>query len=88
MEASDLAARGPAAAADPAGPDPRGRRRSGLLGSAWLAALLTAVVVGVAVLVGFTAYDALTPTPDIRPEVSQLTDGERATSSASTATGP
>lgn len=39
-------------------------RSGGVLGSAWLAALLTAVVVGLAVFVGFTSYDALSATPD------------------------
>lgn len=36
-------------------------RPGGVLGSAWLAALLTAVVVGLAVFTAFTAYDALDP---------------------------
>jgi Mce-associated membrane protein len=56
-------------------------RAGGVLGSAWLAALLTAVVVGLAVFTGFLVYDELNP-----PQGSsgsgiaggaQLTDGAR-----------
>ncbi|MCW2832335.1 MAG: hypothetical protein JWN68_288 [Nocardioides sp.] len=49
-------------------------RPPGVLGSAWLAALLTAVVVGLAVFVGFKAYDVLSPAPVAAPEATQITD--------------
>ncbi len=57
----------------PAG-DSSPSRRGGALDSAWLAALLTAVVVGLAVLTGFRAYDALDPAPPAAAESSRLTD--------------
>lgn len=46
----------------------------GPLSSAWLAALLTAVVVGLAVFVGFKAYDALAPSRAAAAESSEWLD--------------
>lgn len=46
----------------------------GLFGSAWLAALLTAVVVGLAVFTGFTVYDELNLPQGAAPESGQITD--------------
>lgn len=54
--------------------DPGTSRPPGLLGSTWLAALLTAAVVGLAVFAGFKTYDVLTPAPDAAPESSQITE--------------
>ncbi len=54
--------------------DPATSRPPGVLGSAWLAALLTAAVVGLAVFVGFKAYDVLSPAPEAAPESTQITD--------------
>lgn len=51
-------------------------RSGGFLGSAWLAALLTAVVVGLAVLTGFKVYDALNPPQGAAPETGQVTDDD------------
>ncbi len=51
----------------------------GVLGSQWLAALLTAVVVGLAVLVGFQAYDALAPAEAVPADSGRtLDEDERA----------
>lgn len=44
--------------------------------SAWLAALLTAVVTGLAVLTAFAAYDELNPPQRAVPESGQLTDDD------------
>jgi Mce-associated membrane protein len=60
--------------ATPEAPD-----RRGLLGSAWLAALLTAVVVGLAVFTGFTVYDELNPPQGAAPESGQITDEDART---------
>lgn len=54
-------------------------RSGGLLGSPWLAALLTAVVVGLAVLTGFKAYDELNPPQGVAAESGQVTDEEART---------
>ena len=51
----------------------------GLFGSAWLAALLTAVVVGLAVFTGFTVYDELNPAQGAAPESGQITDEDART---------
>lgn len=51
----------------------------GVLGSAWLAAVLTAVVVGLAVFTGFTVYDALNPPQGATPESGQITDEDART---------
>lgn len=48
----------------------------GVLGSAWLAALLTAVVVGLGVFTGFTVYDELDPPQGAAPEAGQVTDDD------------
>lgn len=48
----------------------------GVLGSAWLAALLTAVVVGLGVFTGFTVYDELNPPQGAAPETGQVTDDD------------
>ncbi|HXH78517.1 hypothetical protein [Nocardioides sp.] len=62
-------------AADPA-TDPTTGRPPGVLGSAWLAALLTAVVVGLAVFVGFKGYDVLSPAPEPALESTQILDAD------------
>lgn len=49
------------------------RRAGGPLGSHWLAALLTAVVAGLAVVVGFKAYDATGAAQASSPEATQIT---------------
>ena len=54
--------------------DPATSRPPGVIGSAWLAALLTAVVVGLAVFVGFKGYDALSPAPEPALESTQIID--------------
>ena len=54
-------------------------RGGGLVGSAWLAALLTAVVVGLAVFTGFTVYDELNPPQGAAPESGQITDEDART---------
>lgn len=54
-------------------------KSTGLLGSAWLAALLTAVVVGLAVFTGFTVYDELNPPQGAAPESGQITDEDART---------
>lgn len=51
----------------------------GVLGSAWLAALLTAVVVGLGVFTGFTVYDELNPPQGAAPETGQVTDDDART---------
>lgn len=51
----------------------------GLLGSPWLAALLTAVVVGLAVLTGFKAYDELNPPQGVAAESGQVIDEDART---------
>jgi Mce-associated membrane protein len=51
----------------------------GILGSAWLAAVLTAVVVGLGVFTGFTVYDALNPPQGETPETGQITDDDART---------
>ena len=48
----------------------------GVLGSTWLAALLTAVVVGLGVFTVFTGYDALTPPQGVTSETGQVTDDD------------
>ncbi|WP_133176542.1 hypothetical protein [Nocardioides currus] len=55
-------------------PDVRQQTRPGVLGSAWLAVLLTAVVAGLAVLTGVTAYDALDTPPAAAPVSEELAD--------------
>lgn len=45
---------------------------AGVLGSTWLAALLTGVVVGLAVFTGVELYDALDPEREQAPESGQL----------------
>ncbi|MEO5663257.1 MAG: hypothetical protein ABIR39_08225 [Nocardioides sp.] len=60
-------------------PEPTAARKSGLLGSAWLAALLTAVVVGLAVFTGFTVYDELNPPQGAAPQSGQITDEDART---------
>jgi Mce-associated membrane protein len=52
-------------------------RRGGVLGSAWLAALLTAVVVGLAVFTGFKLYDVLNPPQEVTSGTAQITDDAR-----------
>jgi Mce-associated membrane protein len=59
-------------------------RSGGILGSAWLAALLTAVVVGLAVFTGFKVYDALNPPQGVTPVTGiagggQITDEDART---------
>lgn len=54
-------------------------KSTGLFGSAWLAALLTAVVVGLAVFTGFTVYDELNPPQGAAPESGQITDEDART---------
>jgi Mce-associated membrane protein len=54
-------------------------RSGSVLGSTWLAALLTAVVVGLAVFTGFTVYDALNPPQGVTPETGQITDEDTRT---------
>lgn len=54
-------------------------RSGGVLGSAWLAALLTAVVVGLAVFTGFKVYDELNPPQGASPETGQVTDDDART---------
>ena len=51
----------------------------GLLGSAWLATLLTAVVVGLAVFTGLTVHDALNPRQGVTAESGLITDDEART---------
>lgn len=58
---------------------PEAPSRRGLFGSAWLAALLTAVVVGLAVFTGFTVYDELNPPQGAAPESGQITDEDART---------
>ncbi len=53
--------------------------KAGLLGSPWLAALLTAIVVGVAVFTAFTVYDELNPPQGAAPETGQITDEDART---------
>lgn len=54
-------------------------RRRGVLGSAWLAALLTAAVVGLAVFTGITVYDELNPPQGAAPDSGQITDEDART---------
>lgn len=54
-------------------------RSGGILGSAWLAAVLTAVVVGLAVFTGVTVYDELNPPQGAAPESGQVTDDDART---------
>lgn len=54
-------------------------RKAGLLGSAWLAALLTAVVAGLAVFTGFTVFDELNPPQGAAPQSGQITDEDART---------
>jgi Mce-associated membrane protein len=72
---SDLEPPEPAPAVD----EPEPARSGGILGSVWLAALLTAVVVGLAVFTGFTVYDALNPPQGVTPETGQVTDDDART---------
>ena len=51
----------------------------GFLGGAWLAALLTAVVTGLAVFTGFAVHDALDPPQDVTRETGQVTDDDART---------
>ncbi|WP_036490744.1 MULTISPECIES: hypothetical protein [Nocardioides] len=60
-------------------PETTTKKTSGILGSAWLAAVLTAVVVGLAVFTGFTVYDALNPPQGATPESGQITDEDART---------
>jgi Mce-associated membrane protein len=68
-------------AEEPSEPEatPEAASRRGLFGSAWLAALLTAVVVGLAVFTGFTVYDELNPPQGAAPESGQITDEDART---------
>lgn len=66
-----------AAAGEPAVEEPV--RSGGVLGSVWLAALLTAVVVGLAVFLGFKVYDELNPPQGAAPETGQITDEDART---------
>ncbi|WP_310530348.1 hypothetical protein [Nocardioides sp.] len=59
-------------------PEPR-TRPGGALGSAWLATLLTAVVVGLVVLTGFKVYDAANPAQGVAPGSGQITDEDART---------
>jgi Mce-associated membrane protein len=54
-------------------------RRGGVLGSPWLAALLTAVVVGLAVFTGFKLYDVLNRPQEVTPGTAQITDDDART---------
>lgn len=54
--------------------DERDRGRAGLLGSQWLAALLTALVVGLGVFVAITAYDEFKPAESQSETSGQVTD--------------
>ena len=63
----------------PAPADDQPTRTSSVLGSTWLAALLTAVVVGLGVFTGFTVYDALNPAQGVTPESGQVTDEDART---------
>jgi Mce-associated membrane protein len=63
----------------PAPADDQPARTGGVLGSTWLAALLTAVVVGLGVYTGFTVYDALNPPQGVTPETGQVTDEDART---------
>lgn len=66
--------------AEPEEESPKAAPKStGLSGSAWLAALLTAVVVGLAVFTGFTVYDELNPPQGAAPESGQITDEDART---------
>lgn len=58
---------------------PETKPKAGLFGSAWLAALLTAIVVGLAVFTGFTVYDELNPPQGAAPETGQITDEDART---------
>lgn len=58
---------------------PEAKPKAGLFGSAWLAALLTAIVVGLAVFTGFTVYDELNPPQGAAPETGQITDEDART---------
>ena len=57
-------------------PDSHAPDSGGFLGSTWLAALLTAVVVGLAVLTGFKVYDALDAPQGTPAETGQITDDD------------
>jgi len=61
---------------DTSATDPAAPHGGGVLGSAWLAALLTAVVVGLAVFVGFNAYEALAPAQVATSVSTQITDDD------------
>lgn len=66
-------------AEEPEAKTPAKPKAPGLLGSTWLAALLTAVVVGLAVFTGFTVYDELNPPQGAAPETGQITDEDART---------
>ncbi|UUZ59327.1 hypothetical protein [Nocardioides sp. B-3] len=59
--------------------EPQAKPKPGLVGSARLAALLTAIVVGLAVFTGFTVYDELNPPQGAAPESGQITDEDART---------